>query len=319
MPKVTQAIFPVDGGNHNLYIESSGNPDGLQIKWEHGGPGAGSSSFYHRLVDPKKFGMVLADQRGAGKSLPLGEISNNTTRGLVNDILAIMEFHRYWVEGGKSWGALLALEFAIRRPERVAGLVLVAPWLDIDFMYRPAGAAQFFPEAWARLMQLVPEAEQKNFVEFLYRRMLDGSMEEQERIALEFARWEEAIMRISQLTDADLDKQEENSETRAKQIAVGRLELHYLANRCFLPDPILPYILDNAKKITCPVVIVNGRFDMCCPPRGAFLLSKALPDAELRIIQSGHHGSEMGSAIGDAIATVCHKAGAEALKRDLEE
>ncbi|MCH7794566.1 MAG: alpha/beta fold hydrolase, partial [Proteobacteria bacterium] len=99
---------------HRLYWEQSGRPDGQPVVFLHGGPGAGASPEHRRFFDPAHYRIVVFDQRGAGRSNPLGELSANTTPHLIADIEALRErlgVERWLVFGG-SWGSTLAIAYA---------------------------------------------------------------------------------------------------------------------------------------------------------------------------------------------------------------
>jgi proline iminopeptidase len=163
------AIEPFETGRmaldppHEMYWEQSGNPEGVPVVFLHGGPGAGCSPAHRRFFDPRHYRIVIFDQRGAGRSTPLGELSNNTTGHLIDDIETLrrhLGIERWFVFGG-SWGSTLAIAYAEAHPERVIGLCLRGIFLcrkfEIDwFLY---GMRAIFPENWRRFAEHLPPEE----------------------------------------------------------------------------------------------------------------------------------------------------------------
>ncbi|GAA5126552.1 prolyl aminopeptidase [Alloalcanivorax gelatiniphagus] len=273
------------GNGHRLYVEESGNPDGVPVVALHGGPGGGSSPLLRRLFDPHRFRIVVYDQRGAGRSEPYAGTDHNTLPDLVDDIERIREHlkvPRWEVVLGGSWGVTLALAYALAYPAAVAGLVLRGVFLcrrqDIDWLYTEGGAGRFYPDHWHRLLSALPDGEGDLLTR--YHRALDGP--DGEQLAREWTLWE---ARLSSLTPPPELNVDHNAGAMAK------LETHYFVNDGFLDEPILP----RAHRIQCPVEIVHGRYDMVCPPEQAWLLHRALPDSRLHwVAAAGHSSAEPG-------------------------
>ena len=134
--------LPLSAG-HVMYWEQAGNPNGRPVLFLHGGPGAGAGTVHRRFFDPGHWRIVIFDQRGAGRSRPLGGLDNNTTSDLVADIEILrrhLAIDRFLLFGG-SWGSTLALAYAQAHPERVAGAVLRGVFLG-----RPQEVEWFLPE-----------------------------------------------------------------------------------------------------------------------------------------------------------------------------
>ena len=112
--------------DHVMYWEQAGNPRGYPVLFLHGGPGAGAGAVHRRFFDPAFWRIVIFDQRGAGRSRPLGGLENNTTPHLVEDIerLRIHLGVDRWLLFGGSWGSTLALAYAQTHADRVAACVL---------------------------------------------------------------------------------------------------------------------------------------------------------------------------------------------------
>ncbi|THD76888.1 prolyl aminopeptidase [Thalassobius vesicularis] len=280
------------GDGHKIYMEQSGNPEGLPVVVFHGGPGGGSSPAMRRYFDPKVYRIVLFDQRGCGRSRPHACVEANTTWHLVRDIEAIrhaLEIDR-WIVFGGSWGATLALIYAQEHPERVRALILrgvfLATQAELDWFYG-GGAGKFWPETWSRFADLIPEDERGNMIAAYHKRLFSGDYGQELKYARAWAEWENALASI-QSTGHGGEAPGEYAR------AFARLENHYFTHGAFLEKD--GQILDRMDRIAhLPGVIVQGRYDMICPPDGAWKLAKRWPNAELRMIRNaGHALSEPG-------------------------
>ena len=277
---------------HTMYWEESGNPDGEPVLFLHGGPGAGATPVHRRFFDPSHWRIVIFDQRGAGRSTPLGEIRDNSPDHLVDDIerlrreLDIAD----WLIFGGSWGSTLALHYAETYPERVSGLILRGIFLcrkpEIEwFLY---GARTIFPEAWRAFAGFLPEPERGDLLAGYYRRLTDPDP----RIHMPAARaWSVYEGACSTLLP--------NPETVAAfgddRLALGlaRIEAHYFTWHLFPPDHDLVAHIDRIRHL--PALIVQGRYDMVCPIRSADELTRAWPEAEYVIVRdAGHSAMEPG-------------------------
>lgn len=293
-------IEPYDSGYlrvsdiHEIYFEQSGNPQGKPVFFLHGGPGGSAGPGSRRLYDPKKFRIVLHDQRGAGRSRPFADLRENNTQNLVEDIERLRRHlkieEKILIVGG-SWGSTLALAYAETHPERVSGLVLRGIYLgtreEMEHFYGH-GVATYFPEVSERLWSQVPEMPGKTPPQRLLALLESPDPAVRQRIAKAWAAYETKV--------AFLRRSDEEVEAGFKDwdpTAFSRIENHYLANDCFLePDQLLKNV-DRIKDI--PTIIVNGRYDVICPPKTAWKLHKALPKSQLWIIDAaGHAGSEPG-------------------------
>ncbi|GIT92696.1 proline iminopeptidase [Jannaschia pagri] len=247
-----------------------------------------------RFFDPAIWRIILFDQRGCGRSRPHASVRDNTTWHLVSDIEHIREMLdiERWAVFGGSWGATLSLIYAISHPDRAAHLVLRGVFLmekrELDWFYG-GGAGQFWPDQWRRFVSLVPEDEQDDLIAAYARRLFDTPQHEQIRFARAWAAWENAL--------ASVRNQGQGGEPNGEYArAFARLENHYFANAGFLEhDGWIRANLDRIAHI--PGVIVQGRYDMICPPLSAQLLSAGWPAATLHMIPfAGHALSEPGIA-----------------------
>ncbi len=292
------AIDPFDqrmldvGDGHRLYVEQCGNLDGLPALVLHGGPGGGCSPAMRRYFDPSHYRIVLFDQRGCGRSRPHASVEANTTWHLVEDIeriRAALGIDRWLVFGG-SWGAALGLLYAQAHPGQVAYLVLRGVFLmtqaELDWFYG-GGAGQFFPDQWQRFTAPIPKAERGGLIRAYNRRLFSGDVTEETRYARAWASWENSLASIEHEGPAG-----ESPADYAR--AFARLENHYFINGGFLERE--GQILDAIPRISeIPATIVQGRYDMICPPVSAWKLAERWRRAELRLIpQAGHALSEPG-------------------------
>ena len=297
------------GDGHRIYVEQWGRPDGIPVLVLHGGPGGGCSPAMRRYFDPAVYRVVLFDQRGCGRSRPHAAIENNTTWHLVRDIEMIrtaLGIERFILFGG-SWGATLALIYAISHPARVRQLVLRGVFLstraELDWFYG-GGAAAFYPELWARLIDPIPTEERGDLIAAYHRRLFCGDTVLETRMAQLWANWENALASIH--SDGHL-----GTSPADYARAFSRLEVHYFINGGFLEYD--GWILQNRDRIAhIPAEIVQGRYDLICPPVSAHRLALGWPAANLRLINiAGHALSEPG--ISEALVAVMNALKPEAL------
>ncbi|MBI2306254.1 MAG: alpha/beta fold hydrolase [Rhodocyclales bacterium] len=272
------AVHAIDvGDGHVLHVEECGNPDGLPLLFLHGGPGSGCSPRQRRLFDPRRFRAVLVDQRGCGRSTPLGGLAENSTGHLVADcerIRRALGVER-WLLCGGSWGSLLALAYAEAHPERVLGLVLRGIFLG------SREEVHGYTRAAARAARLLPASGADFVADPLapwVSRILSADPARAEPAVRAWLDYERALMGEARLADSP----------DAAQMAKARLQMHYLMHDCFLAQGQL---LAGIKAIRhLPAVIVQGLADLVCPPLAAARLRAAWPEAEWSGIAGGGHG-----------------------------
>jgi proline iminopeptidase len=288
---------PVDA-LHTLYVEECGDPGGIPVIFLHGGPGAGLSPLHRRFFDPAQYRIVLFDQRGTGRSTPFGELRDNTTAHLVADIEQVREragIDRWLVFGG-SWGSTLALAYAQAHPQRATGVIVRGVYLGREeenrwFNEADGGARWIFPERWARYEALIPQEERHAMIDAYWRRM--DSADEATRLAAGQAwlGWEDHAATLAH------DPEAATAEDPRKVLAKARIEAHYFRHNAFLEHGQLLRHVDRIRHL--PGVIVQGRYDIICPPRSAWDLAQAWPEAQLEMVLAGHSATEL--AITDAL------------------
>lgn len=281
---------------HEIYFEEAGNPQGKPIVFLHGGPGGGIDAAYRQYFDPKKYRIVLFDQRGCGKSKPHSELKDNTTWDLVADIEKIREHLKIkkWVVFGGSWGSTLSLAYAQTHPDRCVGLILRGIFLlrqrEIDWFYQE-GASWIYPDAWEGYVKPIPESERGDLVKAYHKRLTSPDKAVREEASKAWSVWEASTSKLIQSPEAI---KKYGGGTFAD--AFARIECHYFTNKGFMRED--GQLLKDAHKLkNIPTAIVHGRYDVICPLENAWLLKKAMPHAELHIIaDAGHSVSEQGIA-----------------------
>jgi proline iminopeptidase len=288
------------GDGHRVYVEQCGHPEGQPVFVFHGGPGGGCSPAMRRYFDPAIYRIVLFDQRGCGRSRPHASVASNTTWHLVEDVEAIRKslgIDRFIAFGG-SWGATLALIYALTHPDRVSHLVLRGVFLmtqaELKWFYG-GGAGVFFPDLWSRFASIIPRDEQDDLIAAYHRRLFSGNLMEETRFGRVWANWENALASIQ--NDGVVG---ESPSDYAR--AFARLENHYFQHGGFLDCD--GWIVRERKRIEhIPATIVQGRYDMICPPHAAWQLSLGWKNCELKMIPlAGHALSEPG--ISEALVRV---------------
>jgi proline iminopeptidase len=306
---LTSELLPV-GDGHDLYVESVGRADGVPAVYLHGGPGSGCQADHRRLFDPERFHAILFDQRGAGRSRPKGRREDNTLAHLIADMEMIRQKFALerWIVVGGSWGATLALAYAQAHPDRVAGIVLRATFLgtraEIETAFTDV-LARFYPDLRDDFLSVLPLAERAQPLDAYWRRILDPDSAVHGPAARAWADTER-ILSEHVSSRVRLDTASLNSSRALPTTPF--MEAHYFANDCFLtPNQLLE---DAGKLKEIPGIIVQGRYDLLCPPATSHVLGAAWGDAEIRLVEgAGHTLYDPGvrDAVMKAIADIASK------------
>ena len=286
-------MLPLDG-LHSMYWEQAGNPHGVPAVFLHGGPGAGAAANHRRFFDPAHYRIVLYDQRGAGRSTPLGELTDNTTPHLIADLERLrvhLGIDRWLVFGG-SWGSTLALAYAEAHPDRCVALVLRGIFLcrkpEIDwFLY---GLRTLFPEARRSFVACIPPGERGDLLRAFHRRLIDPDPAVHMPAAHAWSIYEGSCSTL-------LPSAETIRYFASDVVALGlaRIEAHYFMHDIFLPENALLANIDRIRHI--PAIIVQGRYDAVCPIVTADDLHRAWPEARYVVVaDAGHSAWEPGIA-----------------------
>ncbi|BCH53829.1 prolyl aminopeptidase [Agrobacterium vitis] len=281
------------GDGHVIHWERVGTRGAKPAVFLHGGPGGGITPNQRRVFDPALYDVILFDQRGCGKSTPHAHLEANTTWHLVADIERLRDMigAEKWLVFGGSWGSTLALAYAQTHPERVSELVLRGIYTLTKaelYWYYQFGVSEMYPDRWEHFIAPIPIEERHDMISAYHRRLTGEDKAVQLACARAWSQWEGAT--ISLIPDI---QQIENFGEDHYAIAFARLENHFFMNRIWMEDGQL--LRDAHKLKGIPGVIVHGRYDMPCPLRYAWELSKLWPDADLHIVEAaGHAMSEPG-------------------------
>jgi proline iminopeptidase len=296
---------------HQLYVEECGNPSGVPVVFLHGGPGSGCKAYHRSFFDPARYRIILVDQRGAGRSIPHGELLGNTTADLVRDLDYIRHAFQIdrWLLFGGSWGATLALVYAQHHPSKVAGMVLRAAFLarqrDLEW-FVGSGVDRIYPEQWEQFMESIPAPERHHPLLYLYSCVTGDDELARRRAARAWALWSGQVI-IGNEFDPSMLSEHVSSE----EINQARIELHYAVNKYFIPENS---ILEHCDKIRhLPAILIHGRRDLVCPVESSFSLHKRLPNSDLRVLPNAGHiaaGEEMIDALVSAVDEMAERLGA---------
>jgi proline iminopeptidase len=306
---LTSQQMPV-GDGHEIYVESVGRADGMPTVYLHGGPGSGCQPDHRRLFDPERFHAVLFDQRGSGRSRPKGGREHNTLSHLIADIELIREkfgFERWMIVGG-SWGATLALAYAQMHPDRVSGIVLRATFLGTRAELEGAfidALPRFHPGLHDDFLSLLSPDESAQPLDAYWRRILDADPAVHGPAA---RAWHDTERILSEHRSSRVRLDLASLKSTGALPATPFMEAHYFQNDCFMrPDQL---VAEAAKLTDIPGIVVQGRYDLLCPPATSHALAAVWPGAEVRVIDgAGHSLYDPGirDAVMKAIADMASK------------
>ena len=273
---------------HSLYWEQSGNPAGVPVVLLHGGPGAGATPTHRRFFDPDYYRIIVFDQRGAGRSHPLGSVENNSLQHLIADMeklrtkLNVEAWHLF----GGSWGSTLALAYAQTHPKRCLGMVLRGIFLleqaEVDwFMY---GMHAVFPEAWEQLAAAIPENRRNDLVNAFYEILTGDNYDQKMNAAIRWNLYEEACSSLMPNYQTITTE-----EQKAYALALARIEAHYFKHGVISAENSLMKGIDKIRSI--PSTIINGRYDIICPIHTAYKLHVEWPEADYIVVPDGGHSA----------------------------
>lgn len=313
-PEITpyQIFFLETAGKHKVYVEQSGNPNGIPVLFLHGGPCSGSKPDHRRFFHPERYRIILFDQRGCGNSLPFGELENNTTQDLLDDMERIRQQLQIeqWVLFGGSWGATLTLLYAQKYPNIVSAMIIRGVFLarqkDLDW-FAKEGAGRIYPEQWQRLVSCVARVDPEQLIPALQAALWGENERIRQRVVKEWLAWG-AQVALAQAYRPESDL-EPVTEKMLKQV---RMEMHYAFHHYFLTEN---QILEHCDKVQAiPSVIIHGRNDLMCPMEAAMRLYEALPHADYIVLPNAGHiaqGDDMIDALVAATDKIAQFLGAE--------
>jgi len=283
-----QETFIEVGDGHTLYVQEWGDQRGMPVIFLHGGPGSGCADRHKQLFDPSQHRVIFFDQRGSGRSLPTGSRKNNTTDDLIKDMEKLAKHFKltsFTLVGG-SWGACLALAYGLIHPKRVKNMVLTGIFTgshaEVDY-FGGNDYALSFPDVHEELLNATPKTHRNNPLQYHFQQALGSDEQAAKQSAYLLSNLES---RLLSLDDRFMPKAFDDFDP-----ASSLIEIHYMANYCFIPDRL---ILSQASKLTMPIWLIQGRYDMVCPGRTAYELHHSLPDSELIWTTSGHRSEREG-------------------------
>ena len=287
-------IEPFDSGfmerdGHQIYYEQCGNPNGKPAVFLHGGPGGGGSTTVRRFFDPKKYHIVIFDQRGCGRSKPHGCLEKNTTWDLVEDIETLKKIlgFKKWLVFGGSWGSTLSLAYSQTYPTSVSEMVLRGIFMlrkkELDWFYQE-GASNIFPEAWEKFLEPIDENQRDDLMSAYHKIFKSDNEEKKLAAAIAWSRWEGSTSSLSYNPDMA-----DSFSNPHFALAFALIENHYFVNKGFLEheNQLIESGIDIIRNI--PTTIVQGRYDIVCPMTTAWELSQNWPEAKLIVAPSSGH------------------------------
>ncbi len=294
-------FFLQTDSQHAVYVEQSGNPQGIPVIFLHGGPCSGTRPGHRQFFNPEKYHIILMDQRGCGQSLPFGEVENNSTDDLIADMEQIRKRLdiEQWLLFSGSWGSTLALLYAQQHTGNVLGMIIRGVFLarqqDLDWFAKD-GAGRFYPEKWQELVTSIPKPARKNLVKGLYDAVFGDDEISQRRAAKAWIAWggQVALMQDYQQDDKPVHITE-------KMVQQVQMEMHYAVNKYFISEN---QVLNDCGLLQqIPTIIIHGANDRVCPLEAGYRLHKALAKAEYIVLANAGHiasGAEMEDALVDA-------------------
>lgn len=303
-----QRFFLETGSVHSIYVELSGNAEGKPVIFLHGGPCSGTRPDHRYFFNPEQYLIILFDQRGCGQSLPFGEIVDNTTQDLIDDMERIREHLdiKKWLLFGGSWGGALALLYAQQHQDKVSAMIIRSVFLarqqDLDWFIK-SGVNRIYPESWQQLLEALLILPEDNVVEGFYRMLWGDDVQLRINAATAWEAWGAQVALgknypgMSQ--NADL------TEARAHKLVLqARMELHYARENYFINENQI--LLASRKINTIPSVIIHARYDLVCPIEASFQLQQSLSQAELIVLANAGHIAK-GDEMIDALVTATDK------------
>jgi proline iminopeptidase len=296
-------IRPYDSGHlrvspvHEIYYEQSGNPKGKPVVFLHGGPGGGTDAKMRRFFNPKRYRIVLFDQRGCGKSRPTASLEDNTTWHLVADIEALRQHLKIdkWQVFGGSWGR--RWRWRMRRSIPSAA----ASWCCAASSCCVAGSSSGSIRIRVARPRCSPTCG--STISSRCRRrsartacgLLPAPHQSDRKTLLAAARswsiWEGALSYIKM--NQDIVKRYGDPEFAA---AFARIECHYFVNGGWLERE--SQLLDDVHKIRhIPRPSCRDASTWSARCARAWALHKAWPEADFRVVpDAGHSAFEPGTA-----------------------
>lgn len=272
---------------HSIYVEQSGNPEGIPVIFLHGGPCSGTKPRHRCFFNPEKYHVILMDQRGCGQSPPFGEIKHNTTQDLIDDLERIRKQLKIkqWLLFGGSWGSTLTLLYAQQHPDKVSAMIIRGVFLarkkDLDW-FAKEGAGLIYPEKWQQLVASVSDETSTDLVKSLHDVVFGGDELAKRRVTKAWMEWGGQVALMQ-----DYQEDEQSTHVTEKMVQQVQMEMYYAFHKYFITEN---QILDGCELIQhIPTIIIHGRNDLVCPMEAGFALSKNLTKAKFIVLPSAGH------------------------------
>lgn len=299
----------VDVPQARIYWEATGNQNGVPVLYLHGGPGGGlGKGGYRRRHDPARFRTIGLDQRGCGKSTPLAQddlehLTQNTTQTLINDLEAVREYLGIgkWIVTGVSWGSTLALAYALKHPDRVLGIALVAVTTTSrdEVQWITEGVGRIFPEAWKDFSEAGRANAGERLVDAYARRLAGEDRDDARQAAEAWDTWESTHISLDPLWQPGATFDDERERT-----TFALLVTHYWSNAGFLTGG--KEILSRIHELDgIPGYLIHGRRDISGPVVTPWQLHQRWKSSQLTVVEDeGHGGPESMRALTQAVEEI---------------
>jgi len=290
---------------HKIYVELSGNPHGKPIIFLHGGPGGGTNPKQRQFFDPKHYQIILFDQRGCGQSKPSGETKGNTTQDLLSDMEAIRQHFdiERWIIFGGSWGSALALAYATQYPGTIKALILRGIFLcrKTELRWFLNEVKAFFPEAHQALLDFLPDDKRDDLIKNYSELVFSSNLKISGPASVAWNSFEGGLIKLLPQTEEDKTLTDEDIQN---EIARARVQLHYIKDQCFIDGKKILKEVQQLKDI--PTTIIQGRYDMVCPPITAYELYQCMPHANFIMVPNAGHSASEPSMTSELVKATNH-------------
>ena len=253
----------------SLYTRVIGH--GHPIAVMHGGPSADHTTMLDLRDLADEFTLVLYDHRCNGRSVG-PPVSSMTWENLTADADALREHFGYerWTVLGHSFGGHVALEYALRYPDRVSGLVLLDSGADANWSRE--NAARVLAERGYK-----PEKVE------LVRRWFKGEFEPREYFSIFWAIGD-AYMHNKSMWPLLSDLVHGGWRWRPRPEAMIYAGRQLMAGWT---------VVERLGEIHAPTLVIAGRDDFVFPPECQRQLADGIGGSQLRIVDAAGHNPQI--------------------------